>query len=76
MYAALLAILISAVHRMNRKIALEKFEPVTLVETLLCSGLTFQWVTPLLVLGSSRPLEDSDVWKLDPEDTSQVVYQR
>ncbi|CAI5930137.1 unnamed protein product [Closterium sp. NIES-64] len=40
------------------------------------SCLTFGWMTPLMALGYRRPLEDSDVWRLNDGDHTATVYGR
>lgn len=40
------------------------------------SKLTFQWITPLLNLGYARPLEATDLWKLDEWRASQLYAER
>ncbi|ODA84061.1 hypothetical protein RJ55_02579 [Drechmeria coniospora] len=32
-----------------------------------CSQLTFQWMTPLMTTGYKRPLEQSDIWAVNPD---------
>ncbi|MGG6496291.1 UNVERIFIED_CONTAM: hypothetical protein NY603_25570, partial [Bacteroidetes bacterium 56_B9] len=36
------------------------------------SVLTFQWITPLMVLGYQRPLQATDLWKL-PDDKASLL---
>ncbi|GJP74244.1 hypothetical protein CLOP_g4860 [Closterium sp. NIES-67] len=38
--------------------------------------LTFGWMTPLMATGYRRPLEDSDVWRLNDGDRTAAVYGR
>nr|XP_055221312.1 multidrug resistance-associated protein 1-like isoform X2 [Gorilla gorilla gorilla]XP_055221314.1 multidrug resistance-associated protein 1-like isoform X2 [Gorilla gorilla gorilla] len=37
------------------------------------SRITFWWITGLIVRGYRQPLEDSDLWSLNKEDTSEQV---
>jgi len=40
------------------------------------SLITFDWITPLLRLGYDRPLEATDLWKLQPERGAQHIAQK
>jgi len=40
------------------------------------SKLTFNWITPLLNLGYARPLEATDLWKLDEWRASELYAER
>uniref|UniRef100_A0A7S4JUQ1 Uncharacterized protein n=1 Tax=Paramoeba aestuarina TaxID=180227 RepID=A0A7S4JUQ1_9EUKA len=40
------------------------------------SQLTFTWMSPILELGSQRPLTPDDLWKLAEEDRSSVLNQK
>lgn len=40
------------------------------------SKLTFNWISPLLDLGYARPLETTDLWKLDEWRTSDIYADR
>lgn len=40
------------------------------------SRLTFNWITPLLNLGYARPLEATDLWKLDEWRASELYAER
>ncbi|CAI7873871.1 unnamed protein product, partial [Closterium sp. NIES-54] len=44
--------------------------------TSFINRLTFGWMTPLMALGYRRPLEDSDVWRLNDGDRTATVYGR
>ncbi|XP_039980041.1 multidrug resistance-associated protein 1 isoform X3 [Xiphias gladius] len=37
------------------------------------SRITFWWITRMMVMGYKRPLEEKDLWSLNPEDRSQRV---
>ncbi|KAM9346446.1 multidrug resistance-associated protein 1 [Symphorus nematophorus] len=37
------------------------------------SRITFWWITRMMVIGYKRPLEEKDLWSLNPEDRSQRV---
>uniref|UniRef100_A0A3Q1GA62 Multidrug resistance-associated protein 1 n=1 Tax=Acanthochromis polyacanthus TaxID=80966 RepID=A0A3Q1GA62_9TELE len=37
------------------------------------SRITFWWITRMMVTGYQRPLEEKDLWSLNPEDRSQQV---
>ncbi|XP_070703342.1 multidrug resistance-associated protein 1 [Pempheris klunzingeri] len=37
------------------------------------SRITFWWITKMMVTGYKRPLEEKDLWSLNPEDRSQRV---
>eukprot|EP00271_Cylindrocystis_brebissonii_P007833 TRINITY_DN2165_c0_g1_i1.p1 TRINITY_DN2165_c0_g1~~TRINITY_DN2165_c0_g1_i1.p1 ORF type:complete len:1709 (-),score=349.89 TRINITY_DN2165_c0_g1_i1:1265-6391(-) len=39
----------------------------------ILSRITFQWMNPVMRLGHQRPLQDEDVWQLDPVDKSSTV---
>ncbi|KZV74002.1 hypothetical protein PENSPDRAFT_244681 [Peniophora sp. CONT] len=39
----------------------------------LLSLLTFQWISQLLALGYTRPLESTDLWKLQPERSCAAI---
>lgn len=41
----------------------------------LWSSLTFSWMRPLLELGSKRPLENSDLGRLDLHDQARSIYE-
>jgi ABC-type multidrug transport system fused ATPase/permease subunit len=40
----------------------------------LYEKVTFSWTAPLLALGLERPLQDTDIWNLIPEDQAQAAY--
>ncbi|XP_054249750.1 ATP-binding cassette sub-family C member 3 [Indicator indicator] len=40
------------------------------------SRLTFCWFTSMVVLGYKKPLEDTDLWSLNKDDTSKVIVQQ
>ncbi|CAI5980420.1 unnamed protein product [Closterium sp. NIES-65] len=44
--------------------------------TSFINRLTFGWMTPLMALGYRRPIEDSDVWRLNDGDRTATVYGR
>ncbi|CAI5495011.1 unnamed protein product [Closterium sp. Naga37s-1] len=44
--------------------------------TSFINRLTFGWMTPLMATGYRRPLEDSDVWRLNDGDRTATVYGR
>lgn len=50
--------------------------PITPYATAsIFSVLTFQWITPLMVLGYQRPLQATDLWKL-PEDKASLLLSK
>nr|XP_018264326.1 uncharacterized protein I303_02491 [Kwoniella dejecticola CBS 10117]OBR86484.1 hypothetical protein I303_02491 [Kwoniella dejecticola CBS 10117] len=48
------------------KATLEEAEIIPLAYVSMLSKLTFQWVTPIMVKGYQRPLQATDLWKMDP----------
>ncbi|CAI5459583.1 unnamed protein product [Closterium sp. Yama58-4] len=44
--------------------------------TSFINRLTFGWMTPLMATGYRRPIEDSDVWRLNDGDRTATVYGR
>ena len=40
------------------------------------SVLTYQWVTPIMTLGYRRPLEATDLWKMDEKRSAEVLSKR
>ncbi|XP_061472000.1 ATP-binding cassette sub-family C member 3 isoform X2 [Rhineura floridana] len=40
------------------------------------SKMTFWWFTSMAIQGYKRPLEDKDLWSLNPDDKSEVVVQK
>ena len=51
-----------------------KNNPTAFVESIW-NMLTFAWVKPLLELGNSRALEQTDLYDLDREDSAVGVYE-
>ncbi|WVQ94366.1 hypothetical protein IAU59_001445 [Kwoniella sp. CBS 9459] len=47
------------------KRSLEDAEIIPLAYASILSKLTFQWVSPIMVKGYQRPLQATDLWKLD-----------
>ncbi|WVQ83494.1 hypothetical protein IAT38_005635 [Cryptococcus sp. DSM 104549] len=47
------------------KASLEDADIVPLATASLLSKLTFHWVTPIMVKGYQRPLQATDLWKMD-----------
>ena len=40
------------------------------------SLLTFQWISPMLTLGYARPLEATDLWKLDETQACSAIAEK
>ncbi|WVF66753.1 hypothetical protein IAT40_001495 [Kwoniella sp. CBS 6097] len=47
------------------KRTLDEAERIPLAYASILSKLTFEWVTPIMVKGYQRPLQATDLWKLD-----------
>ncbi|WRT65384.1 uncharacterized protein IL334_002327 [Kwoniella shivajii] len=48
------------------KLSLDDAEVIPLSYASIFSKLTFQWVTPIMIKGYQRPLQATDLWKMDP----------
>lgn len=40
------------------------------------SRLTFQWMSPLMVVGYKRPLEKNDLWTVNPDRSADVMVEK
>ncbi|WWC87583.1 uncharacterized protein L201_002473 [Kwoniella dendrophila CBS 6074] len=54
------------------KASLEEADVIPLSHASLLSRLTFQWVTPIMVKGYQRPLQATDLWKMDSSREAQA----
>ncbi|KAJ3217630.1 hypothetical protein HDU67_007572 [Dinochytrium kinnereticum] len=50
-----------------------KREPSRETASSFLSRITYSWFDPLLVKAQEKPLEEEDVWELDPSDQSEAV---
>ncbi|WVW79673.1 hypothetical protein I302_101642 [Kwoniella bestiolae CBS 10118] len=48
------------------KARLDEADIIPLASASIISKLTFQWVTPIMIKGYQRPLQATDLWKMDP----------
>ncbi|KAL7419852.1 hypothetical protein Q5752_005768 [Cryptotrichosporon argae] len=53
--------------------SLDDATEIPLATTNIVSRLTFHWVTPIMSLGYQRPLQATDLWKLDPSRESDLL---
>ncbi|KAK2461323.1 hypothetical protein APHAL10511_006850 [Amanita phalloides] len=44
--------------------------------TTLCSWITFNWIYPMIKVGTSKTLQEKDVWNLSPTMQSRPVFMR
>ncbi|WVQ72250.1 hypothetical protein IAR50_001799 [Cryptococcus sp. DSM 104548] len=58
------------------KASLEDADIIPLATASIISKLTFQWVTPIMVKGYQRPLQATDLWKLDESREAQPLSTR
>ncbi|ODO00356.1 hypothetical protein I350_06992 [Cryptococcus amylolentus CBS 6273] len=58
------------------KASLEDADIIPLATASILSKLTFQWVTPIMVKGYQRPLQATDLWKLDESREAQPLSTR
>uniref|UniRef100_A0A2I2Y584 Multidrug resistance-associated protein 1 n=1 Tax=Gorilla gorilla gorilla TaxID=9595 RepID=A0A2I2Y584_GORGO len=56
-----------------RDITFYVYFSLLLIHASFLSRITFWWITGLIVRGYRQPLEDSDLWSLNKEDTSEQV---
>ncbi|ORY27673.1 P-loop containing nucleoside triphosphate hydrolase protein [Naematelia encephala] len=50
--------------------SLDDAEVIPLAYVSVLSKLTFSWVTPIMTMGYQRPLQATDLWKMDPSRES------
>uniref|UniRef100_A0A7N8WY80 Multidrug resistance-associated protein 1 n=1 Tax=Mastacembelus armatus TaxID=205130 RepID=A0A7N8WY80_9TELE len=53
--------------------ALKDLNPCPEPGASFLSRITFWWVTRMMIMGYKHPLEEKDLWSLNPEDCSQAV---
>ncbi|XP_068192205.1 multidrug resistance-associated protein 1 isoform X2 [Antennarius striatus] len=53
--------------------AIKDSNPCPETRSSFLSRITFWWITRMMVTGYKRPLEEKDLWSLNPEDCSQKV---
>ncbi|KAF9877048.1 ABC transporter [Colletotrichum karsti] len=51
----------------------EKRQPSLEAKAGFISRLLFTWVTPLMHIGYQRPLEQNDIWEVNPERSAEVL---
>ncbi|KAK8861276.1 hypothetical protein IAR55_002095 [Kwoniella newhampshirensis] len=58
------------------KASLDDAEIIPLAYVSQLSKFTFQWVTPIMIKGYQRPLQATDLWKLDPSREAEFLSTR
>ncbi|OCF34538.1 hypothetical protein I316_03579 [Kwoniella heveanensis BCC8398] len=58
------------------KRTLDEAELIPLAYVSILSKLTFEWVTPIMVKGYQRPLQATDLWKLDESREAEHLSER
>lgn len=57
-------------------VRLDQAPPLPYAQANPLSVLTYQWVNPIMMLGYRRPLEATDLWKMDEKRSAQVLSKR